>query len=389
MLFDVREARAYNRGEMSDPDRVGVRAAGPFTLEVQLDRPTGYLLQLLTHNTTYPVPQHVVESLGDAWLKPSNMVSNGPFRLLSWQPAESVVLERNPEYQGHFGGNVERVDLRLTADTAEALAAYEADALDALDLGKLPQSERDRARQRHAAQYVVLPQTGSASLIVNTSQAPLDDRRVRRALALSIDQETLSSVVGGGSATGGYLPPGIPGHSPRLALPYDPERARQLLAEAGYPARRSLPLIRAASPTTYRLAADYVQAQWQHDLSIESTFELLEWSDFIAGSPEEYHLILFSWQADYPDPHNFLRSDGHLRQALIGEWHTPLVDRARSLTDQGERIRLYREADRRLMEEAAIVPLVYLRQHWLVKPWVRRFPGPCKDVIIEPHERLT
>jgi oligopeptide transport system substrate-binding protein len=302
-----------------------------------------------------------------------------------WERAQFVALGRNPEYQGHSGGNVERVSLRLASDTAETLAAYEADALDVLDLGKLPRSERDRAKQRYAGEYVVLPQLATSSVLVNVSQPPLDDLRVRQALALCIDQETLSGVVGGGRATGGYLPPHMPGHSPGRALPYDPERARELLAEAGYPAGRGLAPIRAASPTTHRLTAEYLEAQWRDDLSIKSTFELMEWSDYIVGSAEEYNLILFSWQADYPDPHNFLRSDGHLRKELIGEWHTDLVDRARCLTNQVERMSLYREADRRLVEEAAIVPLVYPRQHWLVKPWIRRFPGPWKDVVIEPH----
>jgi len=388
LLYVVRGAQAYSRGEVSDPDTIGVRASDPFTLSVELEGPTGYFLQLLTHTATYPVPHQVVEAHGERWTQPSNIVSNGPFRLQDWRSGDSVVLVRNPGYRGHFRGNVERVELRLISDWSGSLARYEADALDVLGLKQLPRSEKDFAKQRHAGEYVVLPMLSSSAVIFRVSMPPFDDRRVRRALALSTDQETLVDVVLGGHlvpATGGYLPPGMPEHSPGMALPYDPEGARQLLAEAGYPGGRGFPRVVAVTGPLHRVATEHLQAQWRQNLGIDIAFEPPKRSASVASKGEPEHLRATGWVADYPDPDTFLGASSSLGPAFLGEAYEGLVERARRLTDQEERMSLYREADRMLVEEAAVVPLTYNRDHWLVKPWVRGFSERWKDVIIEPH----
>jgi oligopeptide transport system substrate-binding protein len=229
----------------------------------------------------------------------------------------------------------------------------------------------------------------------DTSRPPFDDPRVRQAFALAIDRESLANVAFRGyvsPATGGFVPPSIPGHSAGIGLPYDPKRARHLLAEAGYPGGHGFPDV--DSPT--RRAAlphpEYLQTQWRENLSIEITWEVMEWAIYLERLEESPHIFLMGWLADYHDPDNFLRV-GLWRERVRwrNEGYDRLVEEARRVTDQGARMQLYRQADRILVEEAAIIPLYYGRQHLLVKPWVSKFlPTSAagrprwKDVVIEP-----
>jgi oligopeptide transport system substrate-binding protein len=129
-----------------------VQALDEHTLVVELEEPIGYFLQLLGR-TTFPVPRHVVEAHGEAWAEVGDIVTNGPFRLESWQRGQSMTLVRNPEYRGRFTGNVQQIERALEWSAAQEL--YEADNLDVSDLRFFPPPEVDRARQRHAGEYLV------------------------------------------------------------------------------------------------------------------------------------------------------------------------------------------------------------------------------------------
>jgi ABC-type oligopeptide transport system substrate-binding subunit len=382
---------------MGDPNRVGVRALDDLTLDVELEGPTGYLLQLLTHNITFPVPRHIVQALGTAWTHPDHIVTNGPFRLLARERSASMVLERCPAYHGRFTGNVGRVELILLAgDMGRSFQMYEEDGLDVLMLSFLPPAEQDRARQRHAGEYRSVLSLGTDYVAFDASRPPFDDPRVRRAFTLATDRETLANVALRGHeypAMGGYVPPGMPGHSPGIGLPYDPEEARRLLAEAGYPGRRGFPALDAWGRATpnYVSAAESLRAQWRETLGVEvvwKTMDLAEYIDRLAR--ERPHMWDMGWRADYPDPDSFLR----VSDAWFGwrnEAYEKLVEGARRVMNQEERMRIYRQADRILVEEAPILPRTYSRRHRLVKPWMRRYPmSPMgdwfwKDAVIDPH----
>jgi len=387
---------------VSAPDSVGVRALDDLTLVVELEAPAGYFLNVLAYAPTFPVPRHVVERFGAAWAEAGHMVSNGPFKLDAWQPGQSITLSRNPEYRGRFGGNVqcvegrllERADVRLRADESATLQRYETGDLDVCGL-TFP-ADIDRARQRHTGEYFSAPRLITGYVGFDLSRPPFDDVRLRRALVHAIDRETLADVVLRGyesPATGGFVPPGMPGHSPGIGLPYDPERARQLLAEAGYPGGRGFPVVTAWTPPGLAEATKALQAQWRENLGIEMVWDIFPLAMFIDKFGEASpHLFCMGWQADYPDPDNFLR----VGLALYYKQHwdatfDKLIERARRSTDQAERMKLYQAADRILIEEAVMIPTTYGRWHLLVKPWVTKYPTSpfrqwfWKDVVIEPH----
>jgi oligopeptide transport system substrate-binding protein len=364
---------------------------------VELEGPTSYFPYLLAFVAGYPVPRHVVEQYGDAWVELEDIVTNGPFRLVSWERGESLVLKRNPTYHGRFAGNLQQEEcLFHSGQPAKSLRQYEEDQVDIC--WDLPLAELARARQRFADEYVSGPWLYTDFLGFDQRRPPFDDGRVRRALALATDRETLADVILRGyafPATGGLLPPGMPGHSPEIGLPHDLYAARRLLAEAGYPDGRGFPVIDclARDDPGHDLACEYLQAQWLENLGINIHWKFVEWASFYdLYSERAPQLWMVGWYADYPDPDDFLRAPWWLR---LSGWQNPaydeLVEGARRVLDQAERMRMYQQADRILVEEAPLVPMCYGRYHMLVKPWVKElFTSSLKwwswkDVILEPH----
>jgi ABC-type oligopeptide transport system substrate-binding subunit len=395
LMDDVKDARAFHQGIRSDPDQVGVRALDDFTLVVELEGPTGYFPHLLALCRSFPVPRHVVEEHGEAWTAMENIVTSGPFKVETWQQGQSAVLVRNDAYHGRSTGNVHRVEMSLLADPSARLALYEADELDLFHLCDLPAAELDRARHRWAGEYVSVPTLSTHYMGFHTSRPPFDDPRVRRAFVLATDRVTMVDTVWSGiafPATGGFVPPGMLGHSAGIALPYDPDQARRLLAEAGYPGGRGFPAV--TLPTDHRRErhGEYLQAQWRENLGIEITRELMDWDTFLDRlCNEPPQLFCLGETADYPDPDDFLR----VRASVFTGWQNPeyggLVQEARRVTHHDERMKTYQAADRILIEEASIMPFAYGQCHLLLKPWVRRCPTSAtkfwfwKDVIIDPH----
>jgi oligopeptide transport system substrate-binding protein len=404
LFYDIEGAEAFHQGKVSDPDCVGVRALDEHTLVVELAEPTGYFLHLMTCSAFCPVPRHVVEAHGETWTAAERIVTNGPFRLEAWEPGKSIVLVRNLEYHGRFTGNVQRVVLDLSTDQSARLEMYEADALDvltdSLDTLGLQPAVVDGIRQRYAEECLSEPVLNTRYIGFDTSRPPFDDARVRRAFALAIDREMLADVVLRGyvsPATGGLVPPGMPGHLAGGGLPYDPGQARQLLSEAGYPDGRGFPATDGLIPlgSVPAVIGEYLQTRWRENLGVEIEWEPVDWMSFLDrlyGEPPHLHLNI--WLADYADPDSFLRGCLQQTAASIG-WRdqafADLVDKARRVTDQGERMKLYQQADKILIYEAVIVPLDHSRSHLLVKPWVRKFPSSVlgrrfwKDVVLEPH----
>jgi oligopeptide transport system substrate-binding protein len=396
LLYDVKGARAFHQGETSDPSSVGVRAPDDRTLLVELEGPTGYFLSLLAHYATYPVPRHVLEAHGEAWVRAGNLITNGPFRLESWRQGKTMVLARNPEYHGRFRGNLQRVEISFGIEKSAVLELYEIGDLDMLGLVDFPPSEWDRARRRHAGEYVSAPESITHYVGFDVSRPPFDDRRVRQAFAMATDKTTLTNVVLGGylfPATGGFIPPGVPGHSAGIGLLYNPDGARQLLAEAGYPGGRGFPKVDACARERTRPQTEFLQAQWRDNLGIDITWEIMPWEQYLARLDRApAHIVQFGWEADYPDPDSFLRT-GNVQQRTRwrDETYENLVEKARQVLEQKERLRLYAQADKILIEAAAIIPLTYSWSHVLVKPWVQKFPAlplnqwHWKDIVVETH----
>jgi oligopeptide transport system substrate-binding protein len=391
ILFDIKGARAFHQGEAASADHVEVQALDDRTLQVMLEHPTAYFLQLLTSSMGRPVPRHVVDAHGESWTDLEHIVTCGPFQLESYEPGAAMVLARDPDYHGRRSGNLQRVEVNHVTCWTDGgkLAAYEDGSLDIGASYDLPTRERHWARERHAGQYVQYPALWLDFAGFDARRRPFADARVRRAFVMATDKQALADIYRRGwyvPATGGFVPPRMPGHSPDIGLPYDPPEARRLLAEAGYPGSDGFPIVLARKGGLVEPEAEHLSARWREILGVA-----VEWLD--PGDERPAHLFVTGWFPVYPDPDCLLRVSIPVpaTPGWRSEVYEGLVERAGRLTDHAERMKLYAQADRILMEEAAILPLFYGRMHGILKPWIKSFPlSPMsfwfwKDVIIEPH----
>jgi len=394
-LYDIKGARAYHRGELTSAEDLGVRAVDPLTLSVELESPSGYFLHVLATPVAYPIPAHIFDKHGASWAEPANLATNGPFRLEAWRPNEQVVLARNPEYRGRFGGNVQRVEADLAEiwDWDDLLKRYEGDEL---SVTLVPEWKVEEFRHRHADEYVTGPSAYTEWVWMNLSRPPFDDRRVRQALVHACDREAMVAQRLRGldpPGTGGLVPLGLPGHTPGIGLPFDPDRARSLMTEAGYPGGMGFPQVEiiVLSALGELPHFEYLRAQWREVLGIDIQRMVLGAEEFLRRMKESPPaLARMAWLADYPDPDSFLRVGlSYYGDVRWNAEYAELVEAAGRSTDQRERLALYQRADRLLIQEAAVMPLVYGRIDLLLKPWVSQFPvSPVrfwfwKDVVME------
>jgi len=402
LLDDIRGGRAYHRGALTNCDDLGIRPVGPHTLVVELDRPAAYFLHILALPVATPAPSHLIETGAPA----ERWVSNGPFVVEAIRPGEALVLARNPAYTGRFTGNVARVevDQRFAAGDWEGMIeAIRTGRYDVCNTYNFPPAAHAAIRSWHTGEVLNLPSLVVGAWVFNVTQPPFDDIRVRRAFQRGVDVRRVIWEFNEGRispATGGWIPPGIPGHSPGLAPPFDLAEARRLLAEAGYSADRPFPVIRimgADSPGADGYARLYL-AQMRDNLGVTV--------DRWKPGPVERERVLRTatvppanmiWLGDgmrYPDPDDLLRVIGHQLWRMVGRRDAEfdrLVEEARHLQDHAARLALYRQADAILVREAYVWPHLYARTHLVLQPWVKRYPvSPLpmsfwKDVILAPR----
>jgi ABC-type oligopeptide transport system substrate-binding subunit len=389
LLHDIAGARAFQEGRATRGE-VGVRVVDDHTLEVTLERPAAYFLHLLAFTVARPIPAHLAE-VDSNWAEPERIVTCGPFRLSRWESGERLTLRRAPQYSGRSRGNVEQIELMLSRHPDTVAGEYAAERLDVVWLRSHDQAQRVRARRRHGVDYVSIPALITQFVGFNATRAPFSDRRVRQALAMSVDKEYLAEIAMGGDAVpaaGGLLPHAMPGHSPGIGQVHDVARARTLLAEAGYPGGSGFPALDAVRLGPATIVADFLTEQWQ-TLGITVTWQPAAFTDDLIGRRD---VVVAVWAADYPDPDSFLRL--YLSRYIENKPDHPfrlLIEAARTETETRRRLAMYQEADRLLVEEAYCLPLVYDRLQFLIRPWVRHYPTSpqCwwfwKDVVIEPH----
>jgi ABC-type oligopeptide transport system substrate-binding subunit/class 3 adenylate cyclase/ribosomal protein L40E len=382
LLYVIKNARLFAEGDMNDPGRVGVAALDDLTLQVRLEGPTAYLAHLLAHAVAYPLPRWAVEGRRQPWTEPGNLVCNGAYQLEEWQPDDRLVLSKNPMYHGMFPGNAERVECPLFVDPRPMFEAYASDALDAISMINADPGTIAHARAEYGRELVFTPQPVILFLVFRCDDPPFDDARVRRAFVHAVNREALAREAWVGQYTpalGGFVPPGMAGHSTGIGLAYDPDRARRLLAEAGYPGGRGFPQITwlYSGGSADEPLVPFLQRSWRQSLGLHLQGQSLEWGAFMERRARDpAHLTLSGWLADYPDPDSLLRVLFHSAEGLNdARWHNArfdsLIEEAARVADQARRIELYQEADGILVrDEAAIMPLGYGQGRVLVKPWV-------------------
>jgi ABC-type oligopeptide transport system substrate-binding subunit/DNA-binding SARP family transcriptional activator len=397
LFYAIRGAKNYQQAKVLDPELIGIRVVGDFTLVVELEHPASHFPYVL--GITCALPCHKVEDFGSAWAEPANIVTCGPFKIESWDYGKSAILVRNPNYFGESTGNLSRVELVGVVEPSEALELYEVGALDTVRFRTLQVRKGKGINQLYPGELLSYPVLATNFIAVQVSRRPFDNSQIRRAFAKTIDRRSLANLVLEGnvlSATGGFVPPGMPGYSPGIGISFDVKKAQEYLAQSGFPNGRGFPRVSLlAGPNIDVRVTDFLREQWQKHLNVEIQVSTGEddrsYIDVVHD--RDYDLTLNGWLADYPDPSNYLDPDFALMQ--FSGWQTDIyrriVEEAQRCTSPVERMNLYSKADRMLVTEAAIIPVFYPRSFRLLKPWIRRFPISSmwdyywKDVVIDPH----
>jgi oligopeptide transport system substrate-binding protein len=379
-MYPLANAEAVNTGALP-PDRLGVAAPAPHTLVLTLGKPYPYLAERLLYPTAYPVPRHVIERVGDDWVKPEHWVSNGAYRLAGWQPQGGVTLERNEHFaaSGLPAPAMARVDYLPLANEQTAYSRYRAGEVDAI--ASFPAGELSRARRDLADHLRLSPLLSIMYLVYNTRQGPFDDPRVREALALTVERETLTERVqrAGHLPSASFVPTLVRNYEPvpvpeaQLSLEARTQRARALLAEAGYSRSRPLRItLRHASGGEAKRTALAVAAFWKAigvDARLHQSELRVHFSDLRQGN---FEVAMAGWFGESNPEHYLGLWHSETGDVNYGGFASAAFDRlmaAASLeADLGRRNALLREAEAAGIAEYPVVPLYSVTVRRLVNP---------------------
>lgn len=365
LLYDFRE--------------VGIRVIDRYTLELKLDHPTPYFLQLTGFHPLAPVNRKCVETYGyPGWTKPERIVTNGPYRLKERRIRDRIRLVKSETYWNRENVHFKVVDALAVESQVTALNLYETGQCDWIP--KSPNTIIPDLRGR--SDFHSHPYLTTYFYRINTTRPPMNDPRVRQALNLALDKrEIVDKVTRGGEAPAtSFVPPGIKDYVPGTCAQRDVEEARRLLAEAGYPGGRGFPKFEILYNTleSHRAIAELIQFQWKVALNIDVSLANQEFSVFLAHVRQmQYDAARAAWIADYADPNTFLGmfvTGGENNQTgWSNTEYDALIEAAKSQPDPRKRFEIFRQAETILMTELPIIPMYYYMASELVRPDIRGF----------------
>ncbi|MGA3006495.1 MAG: peptide ABC transporter substrate-binding protein [Opitutaceae bacterium] len=384
LLYFIKNAEAFNRGRIADFDQVGARALDARTLRITLDHPCPFLPVVAAHQAWFPVHRATIETFGKMdqrgtlWTRPGNLVGDGPFVLKEWSPNSRIIVVKNPLYWDAARNHLNAVVFYPTDDIATDESNFRAGQVH-LTYQLLP--ERIAYYRREAPQFLRLdPFIETEFLQFNVTQPPLNDPRVRQALARAIDRGAIARDVLYGSCqpATALTPPDTAGYTPEAKIPTDFAAARALLAQAGYPGGKNFPAleIQTKNDNIWRAVADAIQETWKRELGIRVGISSLEQKTWLANAQAlHYQISFYRWIGDYDDPSTFLdlfKSDSGNNET---GWADPGYDRLNNEADRApdpaRRNALMQKAEALLLDEAPLAPIYYGTRTYLIQPCVK------------------
>jgi oligopeptide transport system substrate-binding protein len=373
-LFYLKNAEDFNAGKIKDPALVGVHAIDRYTVRAELNSPTAFFLDLCAFPTLAVVPRQTIARYGDNWIMARPLPCSGPYELVSWRLNDKVRVRKNQRYWDAANTRIEIADFLPIGSPITALNLYETGAVDLVwDKDLVPTELLDVLLKRpdfHS--YTIL---GTYFIRCNVTKKPFDDPRVRRAMAMAIDRERIvKKITRAGEVPAFTLtPPGIGHyHAPTNLFEYNPAKARELLAEAGYPGGKGFPrfsyMFNAAAGGAAKIHAKVgveLQQMFRDELGIEMELRQVEWKVYLADQDKlDYDINRSSWIGDYNDPDTFLNlfmsDNGNNRTGWKNPEYDNLIRSADQQVDPARREKLLQKAETLLIRDAMpIIPLFY------------------------------
>lgn len=390
IMYVLKNAEALNNGKMKGMEKLGVQALNDYTLQATLKAPAPYFLTLLTHYTSYPLPQHVLKKLGKEWSKAENLVSNGPYKLAEWKSQNYIKAVKNEQFYDADNVQLTSVFYYPTEDRSAALKRFRAGELDLNS--SFPLEQYAWLKTNMPQETRVDPQTGVYYYPLNQRLPKFQDKRVREALSLALDRETLlSKVVTTGEIPAYSFVTPMQGYTPAaLAFKDMPQaerikRAQKLLAEAGYSADNPLQIqLEYNTSENHKKIAIAIASMWK-TVGIESklfnTETAVHYSNMEKGN---YEVSRAGWIADYPDAQNFLMLLEYPNPLNYGAYHNEevneLMHQADITLDLKERARIMRQAEQIALDDYALIPIYYYVSKNLVSKDIKGWLPNAKDI---------
>jgi oligopeptide transport system substrate-binding protein len=389
-LFALKNATAYNAGQLTDAAALGIRASDPRTLVLTLERPTPYLAALVSMPAWFPINPRVVskfgalEQRGSDWTRPGNLVSNGAFLLREWRPNAHITAEKNPHHRDAATTQLARIMFFPVENPDVEERDFRAGQLHVTF--NLPVTKIAAWRKNDPTKLRIDPTSQINFLRFNTTRPPLNDPRVRRALSLAVDRTALARTVLQGSrepATA-ITPPRTGGYTARAAVNLNPDEARQLLAAAGFARGQGFPTIdiQCRNDEIMPRLAEALQAMWHKELGLRTTITQLEQKTWVQNMQTlNYGISTAAWTADFPDPVTFL---GMFTADSAYNWtgwkhadYEKFLADAALTADPQQRFELLQRAETLLLAESPVTPIHVGAQTYLIHPAVKGWdPAP-------------
>ena len=383
--------KGYDEAAAGDIDALGVSAPDAKTLVVELSSPCVYFDKIITHASMAPVKKDVVDANGDQWaLAPETYISNGPLKMIEWVPGSHMTFAKNENYWNADKVTLNSLKFVLMEDSNAAYSAYQTGEVQMIK--DIPTEEIPSLQD--SPDYHLDPRLATSYTIFNTQKAPFDDAKVRMALSLAVDREYVANtlMIGTVAPATNFVGPGISDAEAGSSFEEvtrknnggdffnvnnyeaDLEKAKELLAEAGYPNGEGFPIIEyMTNDAGYnKPVAEYLQSAWK-DLGITMDIKIVEWSTFTpTRRAGDFEICRCGWVYDYDDPSNMLNLLASTSGNNDGKYSNPEVDKlleeARSTADKAEHYEKLHAAENLIMEDAAVSPLVYSSDFYLQNP---------------------
>ena len=392
MLYVVKNGEEVNTGK-AKPEELGVKAVDDQTFEVTLKSPTPYFLEMLTHQSTYPVNRAAIEKLGDDWIKPGNLVSNGAYTLAEFIPNDHIKLVKNPKFHDAANVKIDVVNYFPTEDRSTAIKRFEAGELDSND--DIPTEQMTDLKAKFGDQLRIGPYLGTYYYAIKTDKAPWDNVELRNAISMAIDRDFLAEKVWQNSMIPGYsmVPPGIEGYESAMASFADKsqidreDEAKAILEKLGYGPNNPLKMeIRYNTSENHKNTAVAIQEQLKPlgvEVSLINTDTKTHYS--LLEQKGDFDVARAGWIADYKDPESFLGISRKASGNNYANYNSPkfeeLMDQAAAAGGKPEeRLKYLSEAERVLVDDVPNLPLLYYSYKNLISPKLTGFVPNVMDI---------
>lgn len=360
---------------------VGVTAVDDYTLKFDLREPVPYLPSLTRHYTWFPVPRHVVLRHGKIadrytdWSRDPNIAGNGPFKLKTWRFHDVIEVDRNPHYWDAANVGLNGIRFLPIENPYTETRAFLAGQLHTTY--QLPSDLIDEVKKNDPQYLRQEPYVGTTFIRINTTRPVLSDPRVRQAMSLTIDRDLICEHIMEGFTPATSLTPKMGDYQPDKVLTFDPEKARKLLADAGFPDGAGFPRFSLLiSRPSARASAEAVQAMWKQHLNILIDIQNKDWGSFTSAQQNlDFDLASSGWVGDYLDPTTFLtmwtKGNGNNNTGWDSPEYEALLSSAAQQADPAMRLDGLRQAERLMIDAYPILPVSWYSRNYLLRPEVK------------------